>query len=141
MKRDVLLDLDTIRRRVESLAQQIGAPPHLLPTYGLAHDAAQPYIEINRDGYHYGMVERGEELERRTTHDPQRLLYWIFVDVTFGMAAAYEAHHRVPDQDSRRLLFNHQLELLGQLDAAWKAWQTAEIDLILKHFPYEDRAE
>jgi hypothetical protein len=57
-------------------------------------------------------VERGNELERRTTSVQEQLFYWIFNSITFSMVCEYELHNRVPNQDSRKLLFKKQIKLM-----------------------------
>lgn len=47
------------------------------------------------------VVERGIEWERRKTNDLDKLLYWIFANLTFSMAVEYELAHRVEGQDFR----------------------------------------
>ncbi len=68
----------------------------------------------------YVIVERGTELQRRTTTDLDKLSYWIFRDVTFSMAVDYEVAHRIEGQDFRILLFQHQLQLLHNLRPEWR---------------------
>jgi hypothetical protein len=49
---------------IDDLAQRIGASGLILPTYGRSEDFARPYIEVDDSGYHYVVVERGQEMER-----------------------------------------------------------------------------
>lgn len=100
-------------------ARTIGAPSILLPTWHQSADAARPHIETSGATYSYVIVERGQELRRDTTTDPDELLYWIFRDVTFTMAADHEADNRIPDQDSRILLFAKQDEVLQAINPTW----------------------
>jgi hypothetical protein len=65
------------------------------------------------------VVERGEETGRRVADNLDELKYWVFEGVTFSMASDWELEHRVEGQDSRILLFEKQLELLGLLSARW----------------------
>src|SRR5688572_20312308 len=100
---------------VAAMASSIAAPQRSLPTYGHSEDGARPHIETLSGAYHYVVVERGCELERRRTPDYQQLLYWVFADVTHTMAFHYELHHRVANQDSRRIAFAKQIELMARL--------------------------
>ncbi len=112
-------DLARLRVWVRRLAETIDAPKHLLPTFGRSEDLARPHIESGRDELHYVVVERGEELDRQSTTDPNTLLEWVFGDVTFSMASTWEAAHRSPDEDFRRRLFAKQLVLLDVLHPRW----------------------
>ena len=62
-------DLARIRSEVSRRALTIGASGYVLPTYGQSEDAARPHIEADSRGYHYVVVERGQELKRVTTQD------------------------------------------------------------------------
>jgi hypothetical protein len=84
--------LADLKQFVEKLAAKIEAPASLLPTYGHSLDGAHPHVEAdhgeadhgeadNRKTDHAGMwhyvtVERGRELERKTTVNLDDLLYW-----------------------------------------------------------------
>ena len=131
--------LATVQRVVNILAGKIGASGYNLPTYGKSEDYARPHIEIDVRGYHYVVVERGHEFDRKTTKDVYELLYWIFSDTTFVLAFDYERKHRVPGKDSRRLAFQKQEELLGILDEDWKSKEVASHNQILEIHPFNDK--
>lgn len=126
--------LELVREDVNRLATKIEAPDHLLPTYGESEDFARPHVEEVDDGLMaWVVVERGKELERRSTYDRKELLYWIFEAVTFSMASDYEASHRNDDEDEdpRRLLFSRQLELLHTLEPRWATRKAQELGSLL----------
>lgn len=137
---DKKYSLNEIKSRVKRLAAQINAPADLLPTYGYSKDGARPHIEVDPRGYHYIVVERGQELSRVTTNDLDELLYCVFKDVTFDLAGKYELKHRVENQDSRRLIFKRQVELLSKLSPKWGEMKTQEYQKILEQHPYDDQA-
>jgi len=119
--------LDDIKEMVEELALKINAPKNLLPTYGHAIGDATPYIEIDSNGcLFYVISERGQEYERKKTDKINDLLYWIFADVTFSMSCDYELKNRIEDKDCRRIIFDKQVELLGQLHETWGEREQAE---------------
>lgn len=132
--------LNEIKTEVNRLAAQIGAPADLLPTYGYSIDGAHPHIGVDTRGYHYVVVERGEELSRVTTVERDELLYCIFKDVTFELACKHELKHRAENQDSRRLMFIHQVELLSRLSPKWGEMKAQEHEKILEKHPYDDQA-
>jgi hypothetical protein len=131
--------LPEIEAEVERLAAKIGASGYILPTYGRTQDGARPHIESDARGYHYVVVERGQELRRDTTADFDELLYLIFQAVTFSLACSYEAAHRVPRQDARRLLFARQIQLLAVLSPAWAEREERAYQRILQQHPFADR--
>jgi hypothetical protein len=133
-----MLSLVEIEEEVRRLAGKIGAPEQSLPTFGRSEDGARPHIEVSDGGYHFVIVERGEELKRESTKDFRRLLYLIFAEVTFDMATGYEAEHRRPKVDFRRLLFETQIGLLKSLDPSWAQQRQNDIDRILVLHPFRD---
>jgi len=135
---DKLYSLNEIKAEVDRLAAQIGAPADLLPTYGYSEDGARPHIEADSRGYHYVVVERGQGISRITTADLDELLFQVFEHVTFALACRYEMRHRVMDQDSRRLMFHRQIELLAMLSPAWAEIESKDHERILRQHPYND---
>jgi hypothetical protein len=133
--------LSEIKSEVDRLAKRVRAPESLLPTYGHTRDAAHPHIEVDEGGYHYVIVERGEELRRVTTDDLDQLLYFVFEGVTFSLACDYAARHRAVFavfQDFRRPLFRRQIELLSMISPAWAETESKEQERILKQHPFDD---
>lgn len=136
-----MISLDVVKKKVDELAAIINAPADLLPTYGYSRDFAYPHIEIDQFGcFSFVVIERGQELERRATDVVDTLLYWIFSGVTFTMACNYELKHRVEDNDSRRIIFSKQEELLGILNDSWRRLEHEEYQIILKKYPFDDLA-
>jgi hypothetical protein len=87
---------------------------------------------------YYVVVERGQEIERRTTQDPCKMLFWVFNSITHSMAFDFELNHRVEGQDSRRVAFQKQLELLGALDSTWQAIAAEKQKATLAKYPFDD---
>lgn len=137
----IKLSLEDIKRKVDELAAKLNAPSDLLPTYGYSRDFAYPHIEIDSVGLlHFVVVERGQQLERKTTDNLDTLLYWIFSGVTFSMSCTYELEHRIEDKDCRRIMFDKQEELLGTLSDTWRQKENEEHKKILKNYPFDDLA-
>jgi Immunity protein 63 len=130
--------LRDIETEVAALARPIGASSQDLPTYGISHDFGRPHVEVQNALYHYVVVERGEELERRSTERYDELLYWIFRDVTYSLAFAYELRSRVEDQDCRRIAFAKQIELMKQIGSTMSLRLEEDIADTLRRAPYDD---
>ncbi|WP_426405241.1 Imm63 family immunity protein [Streptomyces sp. R-07] len=85
-------------------------------------DAAGPFIDV-RDGIlHWVVVERGQELQRRTTGNLDELLHWVALDATFSMALRWELGQRgsfPTGRDTRIAWLAKQIELLRRLDTEW----------------------
>ncbi len=132
--------LDDIQQAVLKLARRIDVPGYFLPTYGHAMGDARPHIEVDQRGFHFVIVERGQELDRKTTLDPNELAYWIFETATFSMAVDFELHHREQGKDCRRMFFLKQEELLGLLDASWRKRLEEYHQQILRKHPFDDQS-
>lgn len=134
----MMLTLTEIESRVKKQAAVIGAPAETLPTFGRSEQSGRPHIEVDSNGYHYVIAERGQELERHTTPDIDELLYLIFQWITFELAIKYELHHRIPGRDVRRVLFAYQQDLLLRLSPAWSERRKSEHEQILQKHPFRD---
>ena len=133
--------LTEIQKLAQELASRIDAPTNWLPTFSTPIGDATPNIEIDNSGvYHFVISERGTEYERKTTSDLSDLTYWIFAGVTFSMACDYELKNRVAGQDSRRIMFIKQEELLGLLNKDWEEKERKEHESILIYNPFDDLA-
>lgn len=131
--------LSEIKNDVDKLAEQIDAKNcFYLPTYGYTNDFAKPHIEVNSLGYHYVVVERGQELQRITTNSLDELLGNIFANVTFNLGCEYEVNNRIEYQDPRRIIFQHQVELLSQLSTEWAERETQRHAHLLQQYPLDD---
>ena len=64
----------------------------------------------------------------------------VFEKITFEMALEYEVAHRIPKQDSRRLLFSYQLKLMNKLSLKWRNQLQKKIVEIVKRNPYQDNS-
>jgi hypothetical protein len=131
-------NLEEISVEIQHLARLIEADQKMLPTYGYSDGSGRPHIEVDDRGYHYVNAERGHEFDRLTTEEIDELLYAVFQSVTFELACKYELRHRVPDKDSRRLLFLQQIELISVLSLRWAVRRSEEQAKLLGLFPFDD---
>ncbi|MES2395994.1 MAG: Imm63 family immunity protein [Bacteroidota bacterium] len=136
-----MITLNDIKNKVDELALKINAPTNLLPTYGQQNRDAHPYIEVDNLGFMFYVIsERGQEYERKMSDKIDDLLYCIFAGVTFSMSCDYELKNRIEAKDCRRIMFDKQEELLGQLKDTWGKKKNAEHQSILKTHPFDDLA-
>lgn len=127
-----------IEADVGAFGKLIDASKHDLPTYGTSRDSGYAHVEVKDGLYHYVVVERGQELERRSSAAYGDLLYWIFESATHNLAFAYERRNRVADQDCRRVAFAKQTELMKRLSSELSVRLEAKIADILSRAPYDD---
>ena len=133
-----MLLIDEIRQKIYEHGTLINAPLNLLNVPDKATSDGTPYIEVVGDVYNYVISERGLERYRDETKEINDLLHWFFSDITSTMSFDYELKHRIPNQDCRRLIFKHKLELLKQLDHDWYEKEIQKIKSILEKSPYQD---
>jgi len=133
-----MLTLSEIEVKVKELAQKIGAPQDILPTYGYSEQTGRPHIEVSPRVYSYVVAQSGQEVSRYATHDIDQLLYTIFVDVTLGLAIKHAEKKRIENQDIRRIAFPRQVELLTLLSPQWGERMSQEQAQILKQAPFDD---
>jgi len=130
--------ISAIKSCYYSIARQLRAPAAHVPFATRPQHDGSPHVERAGDEFHYIVTERGLELKRRTTSDPDELLYWLVSDLTWAMASDYELAHRAPSQDSRRLLFKKHVELLAAVNSGWSQRQQVEYERILVEHPFRD---
>ena len=133
--------LSDIKKKIDELALKINAPTRLLPSYGQQDFGKWCYIDVDRKGYMFyiSVEDRGKEYEQKTS-EIDDLLYWIFDNVTFSMACDYELKNRIEDKDNRRMIFDKQETLLGELNEAWRETKRNTHQHILKSYPFDDLA-
>lgn len=133
-----MLALSEIEIKVNGLAQKIGAPQNILPTYGYSEQTARPYVEVSSGAYYYIVAQSGQEVSRYATRDIDQLLYKIFADVTFELSVRYAEDNRIENQDIRRLAFQRQVKLFNLLSPQWGERMSQEQAQILKQAPFDD---
>jgi len=134
------LSLREIEIEVNNLARIIKVSKQELPTYGYSRDFAYPHIEQDINGYHYVIIERGQEQERRTTKNINELLFWIFNAITSSMGFEYELNNREIGKDCRRIAFKKKEELMTMLNPQWGDLAVSEHKNILNKYPFDDLA-
>ena len=134
----MMLKLFEIEIKVNDLAQKIGAPLNILPTYGYSEQTARPHVEVNSRAYYYVVAQSGQEVSRYATLDVDELLYKIFADVTLSLAITQAEENRIENQDIRRMVFVNQIELLTRLSPQWGERASQEIAQILRQAPFDD---
>lgn len=132
------LSIIEIRNLVRNMGEIVRAPYSLLSIPDKPTGTGTPHVETDGDTYAYVVTERGFEFNRKSTKDLDELLYWIFDGIAFSMAVDYELKHRKEGVDSRRTIFERQLEILSSLNPDWVRLTRKEIDETLKETPFDD---
>ena len=130
--------IEIIRDEVYKYGGLIDAPKSLLSIPDQPIGNGTPHVEIHSSDYHYVVSERGIEYSRIKTKDIDKLMYWIFSDITSSMSFSYEVKNRIERQDIRRVIFKCQLNLLRKMNYKWAEKETENIESIIKNNPYVD---
>jgi hypothetical protein len=126
-----------IENKIEQLAKIIDAPFSQMVTFGNSRDDGTPNIEVNDSDYFYVIRDR-MICENRRAQNFDELLYWVFSGICFSMSCKYELENRKPQMDTRRIMFQYQLELLNKINTEWCWKRKREIGKILDSTPYDD---
>lgn len=125
--------INEVKEKLLEYAKKIAAPGDLIPLINESNDFAYPYIEIDNSGVMYVVLrERGVEIKRNFAGRIEDLLYLVFGYITSSMAYKYEAENRIENQDSRKVIFEKQIELLNILNEEWAKRQKWHLQQILK---------
>lgn len=130
-------ELERLRNSYEPVRLVLGAARGVLFTE--QHDGSA-HVEFNDGRYQYVVTERGDELKRRSASGMDEIMYWLAKDESFSQACDFELQNRVPNRDSRRLIFAKQNEILARVDPQWAARSEREQEEILRNHPFNDRA-
>ena len=125
--------MEILKKEIYRLSRLINAPNELLPTFETSEDFARPHIEKQGNEYHFVVVERGQELQRKKTNKLDEILFWIFRGVTFSMAAKTELENRIENEDFRIQLFKIQEDLIGQINLGYKKELEGKHKRLLKY--------
>jgi len=136
------MTLEEIKNYIFESGRKIGLDddsklyPMFSRTSNVFNDGASIYVENSK--YYYIIMERGQLNKRFESKDLEEVLYPLFESITFSLASDYELNHRIKNEDSRRLLWKKQLELLEKINRNFFVKCQIEIEEILKIAPFND---
>ena len=130
--------LDTIRDDFLRLVAGLDAHASCKAFDTSPTDNGKAHAEHHGSTFAYVVTERGQELERRETSDPDELLYWLVADVARDAAQRFEGKHRKPGVDFRRLYFQKHVELLSHFRPEWGERTRQEYEQVLERHPFSD---
>lgn len=113
-------------------------PAYLFSVASSATHSGEPHVEIVGDEYHFVVTERGSEFERRKTKDVDELLYWFVSGDVGQIARDWELEGRIDGQDSRRIWFAKEVELLHTIKPEWAERKEHHQQNVLKEHPFND---
>ena len=112
--------LSQIEEMVNKINEKLGIAACELPSYGSGDDRRPSYVKVNKDGYLFFEFDPYKDKKNQhltiKTLDVNELLFEIFKAATRTMASKYELENRIPDQDTRIVLFKKHIEILHSLE-------------------------
>lgn len=132
-----------LKIQFEKIAKQIDFPVERLPyfvksfTPGSGHEGN--YIKVDLSGeITCAYSERGVYDVELLTTNIDEVLYWFFQSIIFSRACDYERKNRIPNQDSRRILFAKEEELIRQINPLWEVKLKSYHADVLTRNPFTD---
>ncbi|MDH6145262.1 hypothetical protein P3T35_007317 [Kitasatospora sp. GP30] len=116
------ITLGDVQAAVGDMAAKLGSVSRNDLVAFSPQDGACPFVEVHGGILHWVVVERGQELQRRTTDNLNELLHWVALDATFSMAVRWELGQRgrfPASRDTRIGWLAKQIELLHHLNTEW----------------------
>lgn len=135
------IDRESMLTRYAELLGRIGSSPEEHPVFFTRQDDGMAHLELGADGSATAVItERGQTLGRKRFEDEDALLYHLVRGAIWLLAVEFEKTHRVEGQDVRQVIFGRDLELMARVSPEWAARRQAEIEDILRRYPYSDAA-
>lgn len=133
------MNLKPVLDRYAALLERLGTSVDEHPVPFSRQDDGSGHLEVDADGQVRVIItERGRTVGMKTFHDEDALLYHLVRGVTWMLAVEHEKQNRVEGQDVRRVIFAHDLDLMQRLSPEWAARRKAEIEDMLRRYPYHD---
>lgn len=133
--------IEFIQKEVARIGRQLcgeSKPAYLFAVASSATHSGAPHVEISGNEYHFIVTERGSEFDRHKTKNVDDILYWFVEGDVGDLASTWELKNRVEGQDSRRLRFKKEIELLKVVNSEWAFRKEAELKKVLIEHPFND---
>ncbi|WP_366520206.1 Imm63 family immunity protein [Robbsia andropogonis] len=95
----------------------------------------KPYVQIDADGYHLIVFEKGIEQYGTTTRSCDDLLFEIFRNVASAIAFEFEMSQAPRAADPRSVVFARVISILSVLNGDWAQRQKSHYERVLSASP------
>ena len=112
------LTLPQIEGKVREFTQIINAPQDFIPTFGYSNQSGLPNIEIQNDTYYLVVSENGKKISKKSTKDPDELLFMIMHTITLSMACERVASD-TNYKSLRKRLFQAQKNIISKINLSY----------------------
>jgi hypothetical protein len=127
--------IDELELQFQQIVQDMDVHPDVKQFHRYPQQDGTAHIEAIAGEFHYVVTERGQELSRIKSANPDDILYWLVRVVTCTVAQNYELHHRDENRDGREIWMPYHVQLLAAIHPEWGDRQAAEYAEILRNNP------
>jgi hypothetical protein len=131
--------IEELELQFERIVQDMDVHPDMKRLHRQPQHDGSAHIEAIAGEFHYVVTERGQELSRIKSANPDDILYWLIRDITSAIAQKHELDHRDQDLDGRVVWMPYHVQLLAAIQPEWAERQAAEYAKILSS--EDNRAE
>jgi hypothetical protein len=118
--------IDELELQFQQIVQDMDVHPDVKQFHRCPQHDGGAHIEAIAGEFHYVVTERGQELSRIKSANPDDILYWLVSAVTGAVARKYELDHRDEDRDGRAVWMPYHVQLLAAIQPEWADRQAAE---------------
>lgn len=114
-----MLMLSEIEEMVNKVNEDLCLDKNKLPSYGSSNENNPTFVMVSDNGY--SLFEFNPYHNKKNQHliintlDINELLFEIFKDSTRFIGLKYELENRIPNQDTRIIMFSKHIEVLNSL--------------------------
>lgn len=112
------LTLPQIEGKLREFTQIINAPEEFIPTFGYSKESGLPHVEIINGTYCLVVSESYREISKKTTKDPDELLFMILHTITLSMACE-RVWSDTNYKSLRKRLFQAQKNIISKISASY----------------------
>ena len=113
------LSLEQLSALMRDMAARAGIPEPTLPSSGPINGDDGAYIDIHHAGYRYVGLERGAVSFEHRTVVADELMYRVFRDRSWMVAAGYVVGHPTAPEQNPETIAERQREILATIDPRW----------------------
>ncbi len=112
------LTLPQIEGKVREFAYVITAPEDFIPTFGYSKESGLPHIEIYNETYYLVVSEKGNQISKKSTKDPDEILFMIMHTITMSMACERIANN-INYESCRKRFFQVQKNIMSKINLSY----------------------
>lgn len=101
-------------------------------------DGSGVFCFSDSQGYHFCEIARGVIQRDIVTQSLSEVTFLAMEDHVFWMSVNYEAKNRIPNQDTRRIMFSKRLQIYSEIGPEYAVKAAQKIQETLEKAPFQD---